>query len=150
MQSDPSSSNRGQTVLVVDDDPDARMICQLILARDGYRVVTSGDGESALHLVAEHAPAAIILDIALPGRDGWYILEKLREDAALAGVPVIVYTAHALETDRARSERMGCAAYLVKPCTASTIVEAVRRVAGPAAASPGRGDEIPLVPAHYS
>ncbi len=79
----------------------------------------------ALELARTAAPAAVVLDILLPGLDGWQVLARLREDPATAGVPVIVVS---VVDDRARGADLGAAAYLVKPLARDELVTALRRV----------------------
>ena len=115
------------TVLVVDDHTDSRTICGIILARNGYEVLSAADGERGLDLAREERPAAIILDIALPRMDGWTVLEELRKDPSTASIPIVMCTAHSLDSYRVRALGLGCAAFLVKPCSPQAILEAVQR-----------------------
>ena len=114
------------TVLVVDDHTDSRTICEIILARNGYSVLSAADGESALRLARSDHPAAIILDIALPRVDGWMVLDELRKDPATAGIPVVMCTAHSLDSYRTRAMALGCSSFLVKPCSPQAIIDAVK------------------------
>lgn len=123
---------RPATILVVDDDADSRTICEIILSRHGYRVVTAMDGESGLRLAETEGVSAIVLDVALPGVNGWTFIERLRRSAAMARVPVILYTAHSFEADRERGLRLGCAGYLVKPCSPRLILKTVQGCLEPA------------------
>ena len=118
---------RPRTVLVVDDHADSRMICEIILSRRGFQVMSAGDGKSGLEMARLALPGVILLDIALPRLDGWSVLEELRREAETAAIPVIVFTAHSLEFEQARAKRAGCAAYLVKPCSPQDIVDEVER-----------------------
>jgi CheY-like chemotaxis protein len=114
------------TVLVVDDHVDSRVICEIILTRAGYHTLSAGDGQRGVDLAQAHMPDAIVLDIALPGMDGWSVIDALQKDPATASIPVVLYTAHSLDSDRLRAERLGCAGYLVKPCSPQTILDAVQ------------------------
>ena len=114
------------TVLVVDDHTDSRTICEIILARNGYSVLSAADGETALRLARSDHPAAIILDIALPRVDGWMVLEELRKDPATAAIPVVMCTAHSLDSYRTRAMALGCSSFLVKPCSPQAIIDAVK------------------------
>ena len=114
------------TVLVVDDHTDSRTICEIILARNGYGILSAADGARGLELARAEHPAAIILDIALPRMDGWMVLEELQKDPATAGIPVVMCTAHSLDSYRVRALSLGCAAFLVKPCSPQAILDAVK------------------------
>ena len=114
------------TVLVVDDHTDSRTICEIILTRNGYEVLSAADGERGLDLARLERPSVIILDIALPRMDGWTVLEELQKDPATASTPIVMCTAHSLDTYRVRAMGLGCAAFLVKPCSPKAILEAVQ------------------------
>ena len=135
------------TVLVVDDHHDSRTICEIILARNGYSVLSAADGENALKLARAERPDAIILDIALPRVDGWMVLDDLREDATTASIPVVMCTAHSLDSYRVRAMSLGCAAFLVKPCSPQAIIDAVKGCLPdpPASDAPASGPPIPGV-----
>jgi two-component system cell cycle response regulator DivK len=113
------------TVLVVDDHVDSRVICEIILSRAGYQTLSAGEGQRGVELARAYHPDAILLDIALPGMDGWMVIGELQKEPATARIPVLLYTAHSLDSDRLRAERLGCAGYLVKPCSPQTILDAV-------------------------
>lgn len=114
------------TVLVVDDHTDSRMICEIILARSGYAILSAADGGRALELARAERPDAIVLDVALPRMDGWAVLEELRRHPSTASIPVVMYTAHALDSYRTQAAALGCSRFLVKPCSPQEILEAVR------------------------
>ena len=118
---------RPRTVLVVDDHADSRMICEIILSRRGFQVMSAGDGKSGLEMARLALPGVILLDIALPRMDGWSVMEELRRAPETAAIPVIVFTAHSLEFEQARAKRAGCAGYLVKPCSPQDILDEVER-----------------------
>ena len=136
------------TVLVVDDHTDSRTICEIILARNGYSVLSAADGETALRLARSDHPSAIILDIALPRVDGWMVLDELREDPETAAIPVVMCTAHSLDSYRVRAMALGCAAFLVKPCSPQSIIDAVNGCFPdpPASDASGGGSPVPELP----
>ena len=113
------------TVLVVDDHTDSRTICEIILARNGYGILSAADGASGLELARAEHPSAIVLDIALPRMDGWSVLDELRKDPTTSRIPVVMCTAHSLDSYRVRAMAAGCSAFLVKPCSPQSILEAV-------------------------
>ena len=116
------------TVLVVDDHTDSRNICEIILSRHGYRVLSAAEGRTGLAIATTELPDVILLDIALPGLDGWEVAQALQGEPATNRIPIILYTAYWLESDRARARAMGCAGYLTKPCSPQSILAEVDRV----------------------
>jgi len=102
----------GDTILVIDDDPEAREIIERFLVKDGFSVVTAGTGEQGLRLAREVQPVAITLDVMMPGMDGWSVLRLLKADPALHKIPVIMLT---MIDDRTRGYSLGAVDYLTKP-----------------------------------
>ncbi len=99
-------------VLLVDDDPAARELLQRFLERDGFRVVTAGDGQAGLTLARALKPRAVLLDIEMPLMDGWSVLHAIRADAAIADTPVIITS---VLNERGLGQTLGATDYLVKP-----------------------------------
>ena len=99
-------------VLVVDDDDDIRLLLQELLTRAGYRVETAPDGRAALRVFHERPPDLVVLDLSMPGLDGFETLERLRD---LSDAPVILLTARSGEIDKVRGFRAGADDYIVKP-----------------------------------
>jgi len=85
------------------------------LQRKGYLVVTANDGNAALNLMREEQPAIVLLDMNLPIKDGWSVLDEAKEDPTIAHIPIIALTAHAMEEDRQRARVAGCNDYETKP-----------------------------------
>jgi CheY-like chemotaxis protein len=126
-------------VLVVDDEPDVLLLCRLNLQQRGHELLEAPDGATALQVARAQRPDAIVLDLMLPGMDGYEVLETLRGDPLTASIPVLVLTAKSLRADRERSHGLGASAFLTKPFLPSelcdlveTLVEAERR-SGPQA-----------------
>jgi CheY-like chemotaxis protein len=121
-------------VLVVDDEPDVRLVARVVLTSAGHQVIEAESGEAALaHLDSEHAPDAVLLDVRMPGIDGWEVLRRLRADDANATVPVVVFTAHLLARDDAPPEWRGYEHFLTKPFKPDELLEAVALAINPAA-----------------
>lgn len=118
-----------QTVLLIDDDEDSRAICAAILGHHGYLVVEAADGDEGLRLARELSPSVILMDVTLPTIDGWTATAELKATPSTAAIPVIMLTARALDTDRAKGHDSGCDSYLTKPCAPSLVLEEVRRLA---------------------
>ncbi len=120
-------TEEGAVVLVIDDDPAAIEIVRTYLSQDGYAVYGSTDGRTALEHARQLQPAAIILDILMPYRDGWEVLAELKLDPDLQDIPVICYTI----VDNTRlGFSLGASAYLVKPVQAEMLRETVQRLVG--------------------
>jgi CheY-like chemotaxis protein len=115
-------------VLVVDDEPDVLLLCRLNLEQRGHEVIEAPNGQAALELVKERAPDIVILDLMLPGIDGYDVLETLRSDPETADLRVLVLTAKSLRADRERSQDLGAAAFLTKPFLPDELVSTVDRV----------------------
>ena len=115
-------------ILVVEDDPDNRRIVVKVLAVDGYVTLEAADGESAVALARREHPDAIIMDLAMPGVDGWEAARRLKADPATADIPIVALTAFALRGDEDRARKAGCDAYLSKPCRPQAIRDVVARL----------------------
>lgn len=120
----------GRTVLVVEDDLDTRAIYRMVLENAGWEVVEAESGDQALRQAAGRPPSAAVVDISIPGVDGWETTRRLKSDPATRAMPVIAVTGHALDEDRERARASGCDAYLVKPVPPQRLLEEVRRLTG--------------------
>lgn len=99
-------------VLVIDDDDDVRaLVCEL-LELGGYRVTSAADGRSGLRLFHDVRPNLVVLDVAMPGLDGWHVLERIRD---ISDAPVLMLTAHGAELERVRGLKSGADDYVAKP-----------------------------------
>src|SRR5919109_3015082 len=99
-------------VLVVDDEADIRGLVRELLRRAGHDVIEATDGESGLKLFYAERPDLVVLDVSMPGLDGWQVLERIRE---LSDVPVLMLTARAGELEKVRGLRAGADDYVTKP-----------------------------------
>ncbi len=117
-----------KTVLIIEDEADIRNFAARVLEMEGYRVLQVGDGEEGMRLVRESRVSLVLLDLRLPGRSGWTVLEQIKSEPELSGIPVIVFTASVAITQRERALKMGAVDYLIKPLSASSLKEAVTRV----------------------
>ncbi|MBI3969948.1 MAG: response regulator transcription factor [Chloroflexi bacterium] len=112
-------------ILVVDDEPRYRKLIRFNLEAAGYRVSSAADGEEALAALAAEMPDLMILDLRLPGIDGFAVCERVREFATL---PIIVLTALAAEADKVRGLRLGADDYVTKPFSAQELLARVEAV----------------------
>ncbi|WP_370227220.1 response regulator transcription factor [Cognatishimia sp.] len=113
-------------VLLIEDEPNIIEAINFILSREGYDVATHANGHDAIDAVRDRAPDVIILDVMLPGRSGYEILEDLRGDAALADIPVLMLTARGQSRDREMAEKLGVSKFMTKPFANSDVLDAVR------------------------
>ncbi|HEV2875440.1 MAG TPA: response regulator transcription factor [Thermoleophilaceae bacterium] len=121
-------------ILIADDDADVRRLIVTLLERGGYRALEAADGLEALRLLYARHPAAVVLDVTMPGLDGWQVLERIRE---VSDVPVLMLTAQGEELSRVRGLRAGADDYVPKPFGRQELlarVEALLRRAGARAA----------------
>ena len=104
-----------RTVLVADDDEDILQLVSFRLERAGYTVVTAADGQQALAAARQHQPDLAVLDVMMPGLNGYEVTRQLRADPATAAIPVILLTARVQEADVSRGFEAGADDYLRKP-----------------------------------
>lgn len=116
-------------VLVVEDDDDTRDIYRAFLEHSGWSVEEAAAGDEALSLARRNPPAVAVIDISIPGVDGWETTRRLKSDETTRDVPVIAVTGHALDEDRQRAREVGCDAYLVKPVALQRLLEEIERLA---------------------
>lgn len=116
------------SVLLVEDDAETRLAYRTLLEHAGWSVREAGDGEQALQMFDGALPQVAVIDISIPGIDGWEMARRLKLDERTRGVPVLLVTGHALDEDRQRARNLGCSGYLVKPVPPSRFVEEVERV----------------------
>lgn len=126
----PSARPPGPLVLLVDDVEDARQMYSEYLTHTGWRVETASDGQEAMEKALEHSPDVIVMDLAMPGFDGWSATRALKADPRTARIPIIVLSAHALADSIARAREAGCDAYLTKPCLPDQLVAELQRQLG--------------------
>ena len=114
-------------VLVVDDSPTVRKIVQLTLQRERIRVVTAGDGLSALAAVSDEEPDLILLDIMLPRMDGYNICHLVRNNPEYRDMPIIMLSGKDGIFDKMRGKLAGSTEYMTKPFDSTELVQTVRR-----------------------
>ena len=114
-------------ILVVDDSPDVLLLCRVHLEYEGYAVETAEDGQQALERIAIECPDLVILDIMMPGMDGWDVLAAIRDNPEVAHVPVVMLTARGEGLDEIRGWREGAAGYITKPFNPAALSSTVSR-----------------------
>jgi len=125
-------------ILVIEDDGDIRELLSFSLGKEGMAVALAGDAEAGIASIAASLPDCVVLDVMLPGMDGLETLRRMKADARMRRVPVILATARGEETDVVTGLELGAEDYVVKPYSpkvlAARIRAALRRAAGPARA----------------
>ena len=103
------------TILLIEDNDLNRDMLSRRLQRRGYDVLLAGSAEEGIEIAHRDRPALILMDVSLPGMDGWQATRLLKASAETAAIPVIALTAHALVSDRAKSVEAGCDEFETKP-----------------------------------
>jgi len=115
-------------VLVVDDYQDAREMYAEYLSFSGFRVVEAGNGTEAVEKAFALLPDVILMDLSLPGMDGWTATRQLKSDDRTRHIPVVALTGHALAGASEGARQAGCDAFVTKPCLPDELVLEVRRM----------------------
>jgi CheY-like chemotaxis protein len=115
-------------VLLVDDEQAIRTICRINLEGDGFSVLEAKDGAEALAEVRRRRPSLVLLDVMMPGVDGWSVAQQLAEDQRTRDVPVVFLSARAADEDRLRARELGAVGYVVKPFDPVDLAGIVRDV----------------------
>jgi two-component system alkaline phosphatase synthesis response regulator PhoP len=115
-------------VLVIDDEAPIRLLCRVNLEAEGMDVVEAADGPTGLDQARSEQPDVILLDVMMPGIDGWRVAEELLDDAETMTIPIIFLTARAEFRDRARGLDIGGVDYVTKPFNPLELAPLVRRL----------------------
>jgi DNA-binding response OmpR family regulator len=113
-------------VLVIDDEAPIRLLCRVNLEAEGMEVVEAADGPSGLEKARAEEPDVILLDVMMPGLDGWRVAEELLDDERNEGIPIVFLTARAELRDRARGIDLGGVDYVTKPFNPVELAPLVR------------------------
>ncbi len=117
-------------ILIVDDSPTEVHILRSALVKYGHSIVTATSGEEALEVARIERPDLILMDVVMPGMNGFQATRKLSLDPEMKSIPVIVVSNKSQETDRIWGIRQGAKDYLTKPVSETTLIESVRKVLG--------------------
>ena len=104
-----------QRILLVEDNPMNRRLAEFLLKSQGYTVYEARDGQEALELAKAHTPDLILMDLQLPGLDGFSTTRIIKQDAATKDIPIVALTAYAMQGDAERALQAGCDGYITKP-----------------------------------
>ena len=122
-----------KTILMIEDNEQNRYLATFLLEKHGYAVVSAADGLKGIELAETLLPAMILLDIQLPGMDGYAVARTLRKNPALRHIPIVAVTSYAMEGDREKTIAAGCTGYIEKPIDPDTFVTEIERHMKPAA-----------------
>jgi two-component system, cell cycle response regulator DivK len=124
-----------QRILVIEDQPDNRQILRDLLTSADFEVIEAEDGEAGVAAASAHRPDLILMDIQLPGIDGYEATRRIRADAVLRAIPIIAVTSYALIGDAEKARSAGCDAYISKPYSPRQLLAKVREYLSSAASA---------------
>ena len=107
-------------ILIIEDNEQNLYLETFILQKNGHEIIQARNGEKGIALAAQAAPDLILLDIQLPGMDGYTVAEELRKNPGIANIPIIAVTSYAMTGDRERILEAGCTSYIEKPINPDT------------------------------
>ena len=119
------------SILVADDEPNIVLSLEFLLKQAGFRVRTVSDGEAALAAIAQEPPDLVLLDVMIPGRDGYAVCQEIRSNPAWRGMRIIMLTAKGGDIQREKGLSLGADDYVTKPFSTRELVERVRRLLDP-------------------
>ncbi len=114
------------TILLVEDSPTEAYVIADILARHGYQTLTAATGEEGINMARNHKPDLILMDVVMPGLNGFQTTRKLAKDEQTAHIPVIVVSSKDQDTDRIWAIRQGARDYIVKPVKEDLLIDRVQ------------------------
>jgi len=120
----------GKRILVVDDDPTSLKLLDLILNKEGYQVMTASNGLEALRKARLESPDLLILDVMLPGFDGFEICHRLRTEPATATMPIMMLSSKQQKSDQDAASKVGANAFLAKPVDRTALLTKVTELLG--------------------
>ena len=118
----------GGHVLLIEDEPNIIEAIRFILSRDGWRVDIHSDGRTAVDAVRDRSPDLVILDVMLPNRSGYDILNDVRKEPGISDMPVLMLTARGQKKDRELAEKLGVSKFMTKPFSNGEVLSTVREL----------------------
>ena len=119
--------DRNKTILIIEDEADLRVFASRLLKLEGYAVIAAADGEDGLTRLRENEVDLVLLDLRLPGRDGWSVLSEIKRDRRLGSTPVIIFSASVASPQYRKAYAMGATDYLTKPLSAAMLRRRISR-----------------------
>jgi CheY-like chemotaxis protein len=127
----------GEPILIVDDNPANLKLARVLLTGEGYEVRTAADAEEALRVLEGFRPRLILMDLQMPGMDGFALTRRLKADPATKGMLILALTAYAMKGDEEKARAAGCDGYVAKPIDTRALPALIARyLAGPPGESP--------------
>ena len=117
-----------KSILIIEDDPSFSRAINHIVEKEGYNVDTASNGMTGLRMVKENPPDLLILDVMLPGLDGFEICSQLRGEPTTASLPIIMLSAKGQETDKETGLKVGANEYLTKPVNRELLLETINKL----------------------
>lgn len=117
-------------ILIVEDKASSRELLRTVLEQLGYEVEEANDGDDALRLVRQHTPDLVLMDLQMPTRNGYDVLQEIRKDPNLARLPVVAITANAMPGDQEKVLAAGFTGYIAKPVSLAHLRSEVNRLLG--------------------
>lgn len=117
-------------ILIADDEPNILLSLEFLMQREGYQVLVARDGQQALDAILQQRPDLVLLDVMMPKKSGFDVLQAVREHDELAGLRILMLTAKGRDTDMAKGLALGADNYMTKPFSTRELVEKVRALLG--------------------
>ena len=115
-------------ILVVDDDGSSLELMEAMLVPNDYEIITADDGLKAVAIIIEKKPDLILLDIMMPGLDGYSTLAKIKENKTISKIPVVMLTAMGFQLNKELASRFGAAGYITKPVDLTELLKTISRL----------------------
>ena len=115
-------------IMVVDDDTQSLELIEAKLVPNGYEVITASDGSNAVAIITVKMPELILLDIMMPGLDGYSTLSKIKENKTISNIPVVMLTAMDFELNKELAHNLGAAGYITKPVDSAELLTTISRL----------------------
>lgn len=115
-------------IMVVDDEPEIRLLTRMMLEKEGYEVIEAGNGAECMDKLKEVKPNLILLDVMMPGDDGWVVCRKIKNDEKTKKIPVVTFTVRTSEDSVKTSFKCGADAQINKPFKRGELIRVVREV----------------------
>ena len=119
------SKTEARTVLIIEDEPNIMKFASRVLELEGYQIYQAWDADQGLNMVKENYIDLVLLDLMLPGIDGWEVLRQLKDDPELSKIPVVVFTAAVELPNQERAAEMGASDFLMIPLSPATLKESI-------------------------
>ncbi|MBT3045515.1 MAG: response regulator [Candidatus Thiodiazotropha sp.] len=118
-------------ILIVDDEPNIVLSVEYLMKREGYEVVTAGDGQEAMERISESPPDLLILDVMMPRKNGFEVCREIRADPALSTMPILILSAKGREAEIKKGISLGADGYITKPFSTHDLVDRVNQLLQP-------------------